>query len=104
MSRWWAGEALAPGSGPGRADLAVAAGGEPGGGVRAGQPLPAGQGQAEVPRHPQDIGLAAVLEELPQLRAAAVDLVAAEEIEADAVRERLGGNADGELSFGAELQ
>ena len=40
-----------------------------------------------------------VLEELPQLGAAAVDLVAAEEIEADPVRERFRGDVDGQLFY-----
>jgi hypothetical protein len=50
------------------------------------------------------VGLIPVLEELPQLGAAAVDLVAAEEVEGDPVRQRLGGDVDGQLPLGTELQ
>jgi hypothetical protein len=44
------------------------------------------------------------LEELAQLRAVAVDLVAAGEVEADAVGVRAGADVDGQLSLGAEPQ
>ena len=71
---------------------------------RAGQLRPCGQGEHEVRRHPQHVRLAAGLEELAQLRAVAVDLVAAGEVEADAVGVRAGADVDGQLSLGAEPQ
>ena len=46
---------------------------------------PAGEGEREVRGDPQHVGLPALLEELPQLGAAAVDLVPAGEIEGQPV-------------------
>ena len=54
--------------------------------LRAGQLGARGQGEGEVRRHPQHVGLAAGLEELAQLGAVAVDLVAAGEVEAGSRR------------------
>ena len=66
--------------------------------------VPGGQGEGEVRRYAQHVRLAVLLEELPQLGAVAVDLVAASEIEADAVGVRAGADVDGQLSLGAELK
>ncbi len=65
---------------------------------------PGGQGEREVRRDPQHVGLPAGLEELAQLGAAAVDLVAADEVEAGAVGVRAGADVDGQLPLGAEPQ
>ena len=70
----------------------------------AGQLRPCRQCEREVRRHPQDVRLAAGLEELAQLRAVPVDLVAAGEVEPDAVGVRAGAQVDGKLALGAELQ
>ncbi len=77
---------------------------QPADGLCAGQRGARGQGEGEVRRHPQHIGLAAGLEGLAQLGAAAVDLVAAGEVEPDAVGVRAGADVDGQLSLGAEGQ
>ena len=73
-------------------------------GLRAGQLRARGQGEGEVRRHAQYVRLAVVLEELAQLGAAAIDLVAAGEIEAEAVGVHLRAQVDGQLPLGAELQ
>ena len=52
----------------------------------------------------QYAGLAAGFEELPHVGAVAIDLVLAEEIEDDPVRERLRGDVDHQVSLGAEPQ
>jgi hypothetical protein len=54
---------------------------------------PGGQGEVKVRRDPQHIALAISFAELAQLAAAAVHLVAAHEVQPDAVSERLGGQA-----------
>jgi hypothetical protein len=72
--------------------------------VLAADPYLAGHGEAEVRRDAQHVALAAGFEELPQLGAAAVDLVAADEVQADAVGENLGEQVDSQLPFGAERQ
>jgi hypothetical protein len=72
--------------------------------LRAGQLRARGQGEREVRRHAQHVRLAVVLEELAQLRAAAVDLIAAGEIEAGAVGVCAGADVDGQLPLGAEPQ
>jgi hypothetical protein len=77
---------------------------QPADSLRAGQLGARGQGEHEVRRHPQHVGLAAGLEELPQLGAAAVDLVAAGEVEAQAVGVRGRADIDGQLPLGAELK
>jgi hypothetical protein len=58
----------------------------------------------EVRRHAQHVALAAGLQELAQLGAAAVDLVPAGEVEPDAVREHLTDQVDGQLPLGPERQ
>ena len=82
-----------------------AAGGQlPGGRVLAGEPHPAGHGEVEVRRDAQHVGLAACFQVFPQLGAAAVDLIAAGEVEPDAVGEDLAEQVDGQLPLGAEGQ
>src|SRR5207245_9294500 len=82
--------ALALGAAAGRADLPAAPGGQQrGGGLLAGQPDAAGRGEIEVRRNPQHVGLAAGFQELAQPGAAAVDLIAAGEVQADTVSEDL---------------
>src|SRR5262245_47126567 len=51
----------------------------------------------EVRRDPQHIPLAAVFAELAQFGAAAIDLVAAQEVDPGAVSEGLGADIDGQL-------
>ncbi len=70
----------------------------------AGQLRPAGQREHEVRGDPQHVGLPAFPGELPQLGAAAVDLVPAGEVEADAVGVRVRTQVDGQLALGAEPQ
>ena len=70
----------------------------------AGEPEPAGQEEAEVRRDSQHVGLTAGLQVLPQLSAAAVDLIAAGEVEPDAVSEHLADQVDGQLPLGPERQ
>ena len=66
--------------------------------------VPAGrEREGEVRRHPQHVRLAAGLEEVAQLRAAAVYLVPAGEIEAGAVGLCAGEDVDGQLARRAEL-
>ena len=77
---------------------------QPADGLRAGQLGARGQGEGEVRRHPQHVRLAAGLEELAQLGAVAVDLVAAGEVERQAVGVRVGADVDGQLPLGAEGQ
>ena len=69
-----------------------------------GQPRPAGHRDREVRRDPQHVGLALGLKELPQLGAAAVYLVPADEIKGQAVGVAAGADVHGQLSLGAELQ
>jgi hypothetical protein len=71
-------------------------------GVRAGHGGPGGEGEHEGRRDPQHVRLAALLQVLPQPGAAAVDLVAAGEVEGQAVRPCLVQDADGQLPLGAE--
>src|ERR1039457_4562334 len=66
--------------------------------------LPPGRVRAEVPRDAQHIGLAAAFEEGTQSGAVSVDLVTAEEVEGDAIGERVCADVDGQLPLGAELQ
>ena len=96
--------ALALGARPGGADLPAAPARQQGGGLRAGQLDAAGQHEAEVRRHPQHVGLVVVFEVLAQLGAVAVDLVAADEVQPDAVGDGLGEDVDGQLPLGAEGQ
>jgi hypothetical protein len=77
---------------------------QPTGRFRAGEDEAAGQSEVKAARDPQHVGLVAVFEELPQFSAGVVDLVPADEIEPDAVGERLGGDLDGQLALGAEHQ
>ena len=70
----------------------------------AGEPGPAGQRDREAGGDPQHVGLAASLQEVPQLGAAAVHLVPADEIEAGAVGVRIRADTDGQLPLGTELQ
>ena len=97
--------ALALGAGPGRADLPAPPGGQQrGGGLLAGEPHPAGRGEVEVRRDPQHVRQAAGFQVLPQLGAAAVDLVPAGEVQADAVGKHLADQVDGQLPLGPEGQ
>jgi hypothetical protein len=97
--------ALALGPVPGGADF-PAAGifQQPGHHIGARQSDPTRQREAEAGGDPQHIPLPVVFEELPQLRAAAVDLIPAHVIQRDPVRERLGADLLGQLALGAELQ
>jgi len=89
----------------GRADFPAAPGGQQrDGGLLAGQPDAAGRGEIEVRRNPQHVGLAAGFQVLPQLGAAAVDLIPAGEVQADALSEDLAEQVDGQLPLGAEGQ
>jgi hypothetical protein len=72
--------------------------------VRAGHPGAGGERDHEGGRDPQDIPLPALLKELAQLGAAAVDLIAADEIERQPVGVRIGQDVDGQLALGAEPQ
>jgi len=115
MSRWWRADAVAiQAQAYQRSPFGAVAGGadlpaprvlqQRCDGLRAGHFRARGQGEGEVRRHPQHVGLAAGLEELAQLGAAAVHLVAAGEIEPDAVGVRRRADVDGQLSLGAEGQ
>ena len=64
----------------------------------------AGQRDHEVRRDPQHVGLTLSLEELPQPGAAAVHLVAADEIEPQAAGVAVSADVRGQLPLGAELQ
>ena len=96
--------ALAFGSRPGRADLPAAPAGQQGGGLLAGQHDAAGHHQAEAGGNPQHVGLIVVFQVLAQLGAGAVDLIAAHEVQPDAVGDGLGEDVDGQLPLGAEGQ
>src|ERR1035441_5874447 len=75
-----------------------------GDGFGAGQHGPAAHRDPEIRGHPQHVRLLLRLEELPQLRAVAVYLVPAREVELDAVGSRVLADIDGELALGAELK
>ncbi len=97
--------ALSLGALPGGADLPAAGVCQQAGGrLLAGEPDPAGQGEVEARRDPQHIALATVFQELAQLGAAAIHLVAADEVQRDPVREHPGADIDGQLPLGPELQ
>ena len=72
--------------------------------VRAGHPGAGGERDHEGGRGPQDIPLPALLKELAQLSAAAVDLVAADEVERQPVGVCVRQDVDGQLALGAEPQ
>ena len=115
MSRWWRGEAVAIQAQayqrsplepfPSGADLpAPLVLQQRLDRLRAGQLGARGQGEGEIRRHPQDIRLAARLEEHPQLGAAAIDLIPAGKVERQAVRVRVGADIDRQLPLGPEPQ
>ena len=72
--------------------------------VLAGHPGSRGDREGKRRRDPQDVGLRTVLQELPQLRAAAVDLVPAGEVERQAVGVGVLQDIDGQLSLRPEPQ
>ena len=72
--------------------------------LRAGHLVPAASVSMKFEAHAQHVGLAAVLQVLPQVRAGAVDLVPADEVEGQAVSVRIAEDVGGELSLGAEPQ
>jgi hypothetical protein len=65
--------------------------------LRAGERNPAGQREAEAGGDPQHIPLAGLSAELAQLSAVAINLIAADDIEGDAVSEPISENVDGQL-------
>ena len=71
---------------------------------RAGHLGARGQGEGEVRRHAQHVGLAGGFEVLAQLGAAAVDLVPAVEVRPDPAGGGIGADVDGQLALGAEGQ
>ena len=80
------------------------AGQQRGGRLFAGQLHPTGQGEVEVRRDPQHVGLAAGFQVLAQLGAAAIHLIAAHVVQLEAISEGLGEQVDGQLALGPEHQ
>src|SRR6266702_1852851 len=95
---------LALGPVPGRADLPAQVTAQHADrlGARAGHAP--GEGDREVRRDPQDVRQGGVFEELAQLGAVAVHLIAAREVQHHAVGERIADDVDGQLALGPELQ
>ena len=97
--------AVALGSFPGGADLpAPVIAQQLPDGLRAGQLDAARQCHPEGGGHPQHVSLALFFQVVPQLRAGTVHLVAADEVDAHAVRAGVGDDRPGELALGGELK